>query len=131
MESAVRALVWQWAASRCEYCRLRQSDAPFRTFHIDHIRARKHGGSDDPTNLALACDRCSLCKGYDLMGIDDETDQVAPLFNPRTQDWDEHFQLQGVRINGLTPNGRATVRVCQMNSPRRLRLRAELQVAGR
>jgi len=127
MDSAVRALVWQRAGSCCEYCRLRQSDAPFRTFHIDHIRPRKHGGSDDPSNLALACDRCSLYKGYDLSGIDDETGQIVPLFNPRTQAWDEHFRLQDVRIIGLTPTGRATVRVCQMNSPRRLRLRAELQ----
>ena len=126
MYSAVRELVWRRAASCCEFCRLRQSDTPFRTFHIDHIRPRKHGGSDDPINLALACDRCSLCKGYDLTGIDDETDQVTPLFNPRIQNWDEHFQLQGARIYGLTPTGRTTVRVCQMNSPRRLRLRTEL-----
>jgi hypothetical protein len=31
---------------------------PFLTFQIEHIIARKHGGSDDPSNLALARDRC-------------------------------------------------------------------------
>lgn len=35
--------------------------------------------------------------------------------------------LQGVRVVGLSPTGRATVRVCSMNLPRRMRLRAKLQ----
>ena len=127
MESAVRALVWQRAASRCEYCRLAQSETPFRTFHIDHIIPRKHGGSDDPDNLALACDRCSLHKGSNLAGVDDQTDLVVSLFHPRTQVWEDHFSVEQVRIVGLTPTGRATVRVCSMNSPRRLRLRLAWQ----
>lgn len=127
MDSAVRALVWQRAESCCEYCRLRQSDTPFRTFHIDHIRARKHDGSDDTSNLALACDRCSLHKGCNLTGVDDETGQIAPLFNPRAQAWNDHFRFEGLRIIGLSPTGRATVRVCELNAPRRLRLRAELK----
>lgn len=126
MDTAAREFVWQRAAGRCEYCRLHQSDSPFRTFHLDHIIPRKHGGSDDLSNLALACDRCSLCKGYDLSGIDDLTGQIVPLYNPRTQAWNEHFRFDQIRIVGLTPTGRATVRVCQMNAPRRLRLRAEL-----
>jgi hypothetical protein len=62
-----------------------------------------------------------------LTGIDHDTKQIVSLFNPRTQAWDDHFRLQGMMIVGVTPTGRATVRVCQMNSPRRLRLRAELQ----
>jgi hypothetical protein len=45
MDSAVRALVWQRAGDRCEYCHLHQSDSPFRTFHIDHIVPRKHQGT--------------------------------------------------------------------------------------
>ena len=65
-----------------------------------------------------------------LTGVDDETGQIAPLFNPRAQAWDDHFRFEGMRIIGMTPVGRATVRVCVMNSPRRLRLRAELGHAG-
>lgn len=77
MDTAVRTLVWQRAQSCCEYCRLSQSDTPFRTFHIDHIRPRKHDGTDDASNLALACDRCSLHKGYNLTDIDEETEQMS------------------------------------------------------
>ncbi len=127
MERATRALVWQRAGSRCEYGRLLQSDTPFRTFHIDHIVARKHGGSDDPGNLALACDRCSLHKGSNLSGVDDHTDQVVSLFHPRTQVWQDHFGLEQARIVGRTPTGRATARVCSMNSARRLQLRLALR----
>lgn len=127
MDSAVRALVWQRARSRCEYCRLAQGETPFRTFHLDHIVPRKHGGSDDPDNLALACDRCSLHKGPNPAGIDDETGEIVSLFHPRIQIWEDHFTLEQGRIVGLTPTGRATVHVCHMNSPRRLRLRLALQ----
>ena len=126
MHSTIRALVWQRADRRCEYCRLRQSDSAFRTFHVDHIRPRKHGGGDDASNLALACDRCSLHKGYDLTGVDDETGQIVPLFNPRVQAWDDHFRFEGVWIIGGTPTCRATVRVCALNSLRWLRVRSEL-----
>jgi 5-methylcytosine-specific restriction endonuclease McrA len=128
IDSAVRALVWQRAGSCCEYCRLAQRDTPFRTFHIDHIVPRKHGGRNDPDNLALACDRCSLHKGSNLAGIDDETGVITPLFHPRTENWEDHFGPEGIRIIGLTPTGRATVRVCGMNLPRRLRLRLTLQI---
>jgi 5-methylcytosine-specific restriction endonuclease McrA len=60
LDAATRALVWRRASDRCEYCGLRQIDSPFRTFHIDHIIARKHGGSDRPSNLVLACDPFSV-----------------------------------------------------------------------
>ena len=111
IDAATRAQVWRRASDRCEYCGLLQIDSPFRTFHIDHIIARKHGGSDQTSNLALACDRCSLHKSSDLSGIDTETGQLAPLFNPRTQLWSEHFVAEGARIRGLTSTGRVTVSV--------------------
>src|SRR5262245_6835178 len=119
MDAAHRKTVRQRAGNRCEYCRLRQEHTPF-TLQIEHLVARKHGGSDDLSNLALACDRCNLHKGSDLTGIDPETNQVVRLFNPRADSWHEHFNLRGVEIMGQTPCGRATVRVLQMNAARRL-----------
>jgi hypothetical protein len=47
------------------------------------------------------------------------------LFNPRRDNWSDHFARRGVMIIGITPKGRATVRVCMMNARRRLRLRAD------
>ena len=63
MDASVRALVRRRAGNRCEYCLLRQEHLPFSTFQIEHIVARKHGGNDEASNLALACDRCNSHKG--------------------------------------------------------------------
>ncbi len=53
----VRRLVRERAGSCCEYCRTRQSDEPFITYQTEHVIAIQHGGSDDESNLALACTR--------------------------------------------------------------------------
>jgi HNH endonuclease len=126
MESIVRDLVRRRAENRCEYCRLKQEHLPFATFHVEHIIPRKHGGDDDPSNLALACDRCNVHKGTNLVGIDPDTGAIVSLFNPRMHTWDDHFVLSDVIIVGLTAMGRTTVRVLNMNDARRVRLRATL-----
>ncbi len=87
---------------------------------IEHIIAKQHGGDDG----------CNAYKGPNLSGIDPQTNQVVSLFNPRTQNWHEHFSLDGTTVAGLTPIGRATVRVLNMNAPRRVRLRAALLERG-
>src|SRR5262249_28473480 len=118
MDAATRRLVRERAQHRCEYCRLPQAAQPYITFHIEHILPRKHGGTDDPSTLALACQRCNVCKGTDLSGIDPYSGNVERLFNPRTQDWSDHFELRGALILGRTPTGRATVAVLGMNEDR-------------
>lgn len=130
MDEALRQLVRTRAAQRCEYCHLEQKYAPFAHFHVDHIVSRQHGGSDDSENLALACHHCNLHKGPNLTGVDPESGQITPLFNPRKEIWDRHFALRGILVVGLTPIGRTTVRVLAMNAPDRMQLRAELQNTG-
>ena len=129
MDPATRALIWTRAESRCEYCRIHQDHAEL-SHHLEHIVARKHGGSDDPSNLCVACERCNLFKGSDLTGIDPKTGEVERLFNPRIQVWAEHFELRGPLIVGLTPTARTTVRVLSMNAGQRLQLRATLVAHG-
>ena len=55
------------------------------------------------------------------------TEQLVPLFNPRTQDWNDHFELRGVLILGRTAIGRVTAIVLNFNSGDRLAQRAEQQ----
>jgi hypothetical protein len=129
IDAGVKILVRQRASFRCEYCRLPESAAEI-SFHVEHIMARQHGGTDDLSNLALACDRCNLHKGTNLSGIDSSFGTVAPLFNPRSDPWFEHFQFVGARIEGLTATGRATVRLLQMNAMRRIQLRTRFLIAG-
>jgi len=78
---------------------------------IEHILPRSRGGADDETNLWLACPLCNGHKSDKTHGIDPGTDEAVALFNPRWQDWFEHFRWaeNGVHIIGQTPTGRATV----------------------
>jgi hypothetical protein len=77
--------------------------------------------------LALACQKCNLHKGPNLSGIDPESDLIVELFHPRRNDWEGHFAFRGPYVVGLTPAGRATVRVLCMNRADRIQLRAELR----
>lgn len=126
MQSHVRRLVKTRAGDRCEYCRIPQSATPFTPFHIEHVIARQHLDDDTPDNLALACDRCNAFKGLNLSTIDPETGEMVDLFHPRKQVWDDHFLEEAGVIRGLTPTGRTTVRLLQMNDFSRVELRDEL-----
>jgi hypothetical protein len=121
--AALRSLVVARARSRCEYCRLHQQDEAFAAFHIEHIIARQHGGTTDDANLALSCHYCNAHKGPNLVSVDPHSEAIAPLFNPRTQAWSEHFITRAGRIEGLTPTGRATARLLAMNDRIRVELR--------
>ena len=130
MDAATRRFVRQRAQDRCEYCRLPQAAQPFVTFHIEHVRARVHGGSDDPENLCVACERCNAFKGTNLSGVDPKTGDLERLFDPRHQAWHEHFELRAALIVGLTATGRTTVSVLMVNEGRRVQLRAALIARG-
>jgi hypothetical protein len=129
MDSATRSLVRLRAGNRCEYCLIRQVHYE-SAMHVEHIVAKQHLGNDDPANLALACNHCNLHKGPNLSGVDPVDGQIAPLFNPRTNTWADHFALRGPWIVGLTPVGRATVQVLAMNAPHLLDLRNDLLMLG-
>ncbi|MFN3408233.1 MAG: HNH endonuclease [Limisphaerales bacterium] len=124
LDAATRTAVRERAHHRCEYCGLHQADSPLAALHIEHILPRSHGGTDDPANLALACIDCNLHKGTNLTGVDPETDQVTPLFHPRQQRWEDHFEWQGIRLRGKTAVGRTTIRVLPINSEDQLALRS-------
>ena len=62
-------------------------------------------------------------RGPNLSSIDPTSGEKVDLFNPRLHVWPEHFGLSAGRIIGLTPIGRATVRLLNMNTPRRVELR--------
>lgn len=123
ISAATRDAVRRRAGDRCEYCRLPQAAEPDGPFHIEHIVARQHGGSDDEANLALACHRCNRHKGPNLAGIDPVGGRPALLFHPRRENWETHFEVQQFEIIGLTAAGRATVSLLQMNAPVRVELR--------
>lgn len=123
MDENVRQFVRQRADYRCEYCGLPESQSPLASLHIEHVRPRKHGGSDEPENLALACIDCNLCKGSNVAGYDSETGALTELYNPRQLTWSDHFERQGSLIVGRSAVGRTTIAVLRMNSEERVELR--------
>lgn len=129
MDANTRQLVRRRAGDVCEYCRIPQEATPLIPFHIEHIVAKQHGGEDDPSRLALAC-RCNAYKGPNLTSIDPHSGDVVSLFDPRQDTWKDHFIFRGGAIVGLTPTGRATVRLLNMNDPRRVDLRDEWLAEG-
>lgn len=62
----------------------------------------------------------------------DSTSTMVPLFNPRTQIWNEHFlwSPDGILIIGLTPIGRATVEALQLNNEVAVEVRRNWVLAG-
>lgn len=105
------------AGHRCEYCGISQAGQE-ATFHIDHVLPRQQGGPTTLENLALSCVSCSLRKGARTEARDPETGEMAIMYNPRHCLWEEHFLLtESFQILGLTPTGRASVALLQMNRP--------------
>jgi HNH endonuclease len=127
--ASLRQLVSQRASGSCEYCLINQTFSMY-SHEVDHVIALKHGGESTEDNLVIACLPCNRHKGSDLTSIDPLTGVITPLFNPRTQSWLEHFQLEGGFILGLTAIGRTTVFLLQMNATNRLQLRQSLTDQG-
>lgn len=114
--SGLRHFVYERAQGYCEYCLIPEA-ASFATHEIDHIVAEKHGGLTEADNLALSCTLCNKHKGSDLTSIDPETGDIVPLYHPRRDEWMLHFLLRvsDAEFVPLTPTGRVTVRLLQLN----------------
>jgi len=115
----VKQIVRKRAKYLCEYCHSSERLSASR-FTVDHITPKSLGGSDAIDNLALACRRCNERRYNFIAGIDPQTKETFPLFNPRQQKWEEHFvwTYQGLIIEGITPIGRATCIRLDLNDTR-------------
>jgi 5-methylcytosine-specific restriction endonuclease McrA len=115
----------------CEYCMLPQSSQE-ATFHIDHVVPRSLGGKTTADNLALACVTCSLRKAARRRARDPQSGMLVPLYNPRTDTWEDHFDLtRRWRIRGRSRTGRATIEALGMNRAAVIAIRQVLAGLGR
>lgn len=108
--TAVDQRVREAARHRCGYC-LSPQHLVMARLEVEHIIPRARGGTDEESNLWLACPICNGHKSDKVEGIDPQTGTLVALFNPRAQHWADHFTwtTDGLRIIGLTATGRATV----------------------
>ena len=123
--------VFTQAGDRCGYC-LAPQHLVLGWLEIDHLIPRALGGSDDESNLRIACIFCNNYKNDQTEGIDVETSVLVPLFDPRHDQWVEHFvwSPDGVRVIGRTPTGRVTVECLRMNNSIAVRVRRSWVAAG-
>jgi hypothetical protein len=105
------------ARHQCEYCHAPEAVFNF-PFEVEHVVPVALGGQDEDSNLALACRSCNLLKAAFTWGLDEESQEAVPLFHPREDAWEEHFQVdeESGTIVGLTSTGRATVARLQLNN---------------
>jgi len=119
VSETLRAQVVARAGSCCENCRL-PTEGQVGRFPVDHVNPRTRGGRTEFSNLALACPHCNGHKWSHVEAVDPTSNELAPLFNPRSQIWSDHFQWSAsdpAVVEGITSTGRATIAHLQMNHP--------------
>lgn len=114
----------------CEYCRIKIEDTYFGG-EIDHIISRKHRGQTEFVNLALACQPCNRHKGSDLGSISEVSKKLIRFYNPRTDNWNEHFRVNSnAEVETLTEIGEVTAFIFGFNEPERIAERQGLIELG-
>lgn len=110
IRKALRELVIKRARNRCEYCQT-QSYPTAMPMEVDHIIPLAMQVLTEENNLCLACTYCNDTKNDRIVGLDPEIGEYVTLFNPRNQQWKDHFEwsTNGEFILGLTQTGRATI----------------------
>jgi len=75
----------------CQYCGLNASKDFdtwwYANFNIDHIKPRRHGGTDDPSNLALSCHTCNLYKKDSLCHSLEEAREIIGKKRQQAEKW--------------------------------------------
>lgn len=118
------------AGYRCEYCHAPEGAFNF-PFEVDHIAPTASGGTPVENNLALVCRSCNVYKSDHLLGRDPLDGKPTPLFNPRLDEWDEHFAIElDSALLGKTPIGRSTIEQLRMNSERQVVARRQWRMLG-
>ncbi len=128
---AKRKTVSERARFLCEYCVSPKGFSP-ASFSIEHIHPKSKKGTDEPENLALACQGCNAYKSDKISAIDPISGRIVPLYNPRKDVWEEHFLWNEdfTEILGLTAKGRATINLLKLNREEVINLRRVLHLFG-
>ena len=131
LPAQLKQTIIERARGCCEYCR---SQARFSTqaFSVEHIIPVSSGGETVSDNLALACQGCNNHKYTKTMGRNPVSGEMVSLYNPRKQQWQEHFTWNDeyTLIVGLTPTGRAAVETLKLNREGLINLRRLLYSIG-
>lgn len=119
------------AEHSCEYCKFPVTYS-HDTFHIEHVIPFYLTQNNELDNLAFAFDGCNSNKWGRTEWLDIITNSKVPLFNPRQNLWQEHFEWHDTFtiIIGKTPIGRATIDLLKMNRQGLVNIRKALYTYG-
>lgn len=94
---------------------------------MQHVFPVSLGGDDSFENLALACFICNNGLSNYLSALDETSGEIVSVFNPREDNWQDHFiwSSDGLLLLGLTPIGRATINLIDINRERTIRIRRD------
>lgn len=117
---------------RCVYCR---NVVHLRTcpWHIEHIvpKSKKPQWMYEPFNLCLACPDCNSSKlASDVLR--DSNENILPrnseaylIVHPHLDYYFEHIEIiDDILYKGLTPKGIFTIKICKLNTAKRVSDRA-------
>ena len=119
LNQEIRRLVAKRADYLCEYCLISEQDTILGCA-IDHIISIKHGGSSNTDNLAYCCVYCNRFKGSDIGSIILDKKEFVRFYNPRWDNWGEHFKLNNFMIRPLTNIGQVTAKILGFNDQARI-----------
>lgn len=108
------------------------SDYAPTSFTIDHIVPESLNGLTELKNLAYACGTCNRNKYDKISYLDEITKTEVKLYHPRKNKWFHHFRWNKdeTTLIGLTPTGRATINLLQINRASNINQRSLLLLVG-
>lgn len=86
--NGLRLMLFGNTDGKCWYCGI---DLDLDTFHIDHVVPRRHGGTDDLSNLVASCPPCNMSKGANSLEQFRKKrariESGRPYFNEKQVEW--------------------------------------------
>jgi hypothetical protein len=131
ISETLRQRVREAAHDRCGYC-LSPQRFVLGTLEIEHLTPRVKGGSNEEDNLWLSCSLCNRYKAAQISAPDPLNGNIERIFNPRHDSWRTHFRwsVDGVKVEGLTLIGRATIEALKLNNELAVEVRRNWVRAG-
>ena len=131
ISATIKSLVIKRSKGYCEYCKC-PSDFSTELFSIEHILPRSKEGLNEIDNLAYACIGCNIYKSNKTEYLDVVSQELSPLYNPRSMNWNDHFIWDELltSIVGKTSIGRATIEAIRLNRKPLKNLRRALIAIG-
>jgi hypothetical protein len=100
----------------CAYCTMSEAEAQAIRFTIDHYEPQRSRSdlANEYSNLMYCCDECNSRKG-DRSPPEEAREQLIRFFRPDTDYFDDHFKLNGIKREPMSPAGDYTIYALDLN----------------